>query len=311
MTKAQTDVDAAREALRCRAEAARQPPAAVQGRRARAKARRRSAGRATRRRRPVRHRAAAPAGAADGRPAGTDAAPRRRRSRRRGGITRRAGAGRLRRDPQPDHRRRHRSAALSGRDGERRRAAADRDGRVEGRGARQLAQDQARNVKVGNEATMTPTDGSELVTGTVTIVSPAVDPNSTTVQVWVQADNPGERLRAGAVGPRVDRRRHASKARRSCRRRRSCPTTRADRSSWSVDDKNIAHDDRRCRSACASRRWCRCYGRRRCPVERVQSGERVGRRGLEDKAQGAGREAGREGGRRKQTKRTKTAEANK
>jgi HlyD family secretion protein len=31
----------------------------------------------------------------------------------------------------------------------------------------------------------------------VTIVSPAVDPNSTTVQVWVQAVNPGERLRAG------------------------------------------------------------------------------------------------------------------
>ena len=29
------------------------------------------------------------------------------------------------------------------------------------------------------------------------IVSPAVDPNTTTVQVWVQADNRGERLRAG------------------------------------------------------------------------------------------------------------------
>ena len=60
-----------------------------------------------------------------------------------------------------------------------------------------MAQDQARNVKVGNEATITPADGGELVTGTVTIVSPASDPNSTTVQVWVQADNPGERLHAG------------------------------------------------------------------------------------------------------------------
>jgi HlyD family secretion protein len=61
-----------------------------------------------------------------------------------------------------------------------------------------LAQGQAKDVKVGNEATMTPTDGSQPVTGKVTIVSPAVDPNSTTVQVWVQAVNPGERLRAGA-----------------------------------------------------------------------------------------------------------------
>jgi HlyD family secretion protein len=60
-----------------------------------------------------------------------------------------------------------------------------------------MAQDQARNVKVGNEATITPADGGELVTARVTIVSPASDVNSTTVQVWVQADNPGERLHAG------------------------------------------------------------------------------------------------------------------
>jgi multidrug efflux pump subunit AcrA (membrane-fusion protein) len=61
-----------------------------------------------------------------------------------------------------------------------------------------LSQDRAKNIKVGDEATLTPTDGSEPVMGKVTIVSPAVDPNSTTVQVWVQAKNPGERLRAGA-----------------------------------------------------------------------------------------------------------------
>jgi HlyD family secretion protein len=60
-----------------------------------------------------------------------------------------------------------------------------------------MAQDQARNVKVGNEATITPADGGELVTGRVTIVSPASDVNSTTVQVWVLADNPGERMHAG------------------------------------------------------------------------------------------------------------------
>jgi multidrug efflux pump subunit AcrA (membrane-fusion protein) len=34
--------------------------------------------------------------------------------------------------------------------------------------------------------------------GKVTVVSPATDPSSTTVQVWVQATNPGERLKPGA-----------------------------------------------------------------------------------------------------------------
>jgi HlyD family secretion protein len=61
-----------------------------------------------------------------------------------------------------------------------------------------LSQAQAKDVKVGSQATLTPADGTEAVTGKVTIVSPAVDANSTTVQVWVQAVNPGERLRAGA-----------------------------------------------------------------------------------------------------------------
>jgi len=61
-----------------------------------------------------------------------------------------------------------------------------------------LGQDQAKAIKVGDDATLSPADGTEPVTGKVIIVSPAVDPNSTTVQVWVQAENAGERLRAGA-----------------------------------------------------------------------------------------------------------------
>ena len=60
-----------------------------------------------------------------------------------------------------------------------------------------MAQDQAKSVTVGNEATLTPTDGGEPVSGKVTVVSPASDTNSTTVQVWVTADNPRERLRPG------------------------------------------------------------------------------------------------------------------
>jgi HlyD family secretion protein len=57
---------------------------------------------------------------------------------------------------------------------------------------------QAAPLKVGDDATITPSDGSDAVQGKVIVVSPAVDANTTTVQVWVQAANPGERLRPGA-----------------------------------------------------------------------------------------------------------------
>ena len=60
-----------------------------------------------------------------------------------------------------------------------------------------MAQNQVKDIKVGAEATITPADGSEPVTGKVTIVSPATDPNSTTVQIWVTADNREGALRAG------------------------------------------------------------------------------------------------------------------
>jgi len=61
-----------------------------------------------------------------------------------------------------------------------------------------VAQKEAATVKVGNAATIKLTDGSVELPGKVTVVSPATDPASTTVQVWVQADNPGERLKPGA-----------------------------------------------------------------------------------------------------------------
>src|SRR5579871_3752892 len=62
---------------------------------------------------------------------------------------------------------------------------------------------QAASVKVGNPATISQTDAQLETSGKVTVVSPAVDPNSTTVEVWVEADNPGERLKPGAT-VRVD-----------------------------------------------------------------------------------------------------------
>ena len=56
---------------------------------------------------------------------------------------------------------------------------------------------QATSVRTGAAATIRTSDG-QTVQGRVTVVSPATDPASTTVQVWVEADNPGGRLKPGA-----------------------------------------------------------------------------------------------------------------
>lgn len=56
---------------------------------------------------------------------------------------------------------------------------------------------EAGQLKVGDPATISVPGQSPDVKGKVTLVSPALDPNSTTVEVWVQAPNPGERLRPG------------------------------------------------------------------------------------------------------------------
>ncbi|HYL38890.1 MAG TPA: efflux RND transporter periplasmic adaptor subunit [Bryobacteraceae bacterium] len=58
---------------------------------------------------------------------------------------------------------------------------------------------QAASLKVGDSATIAQTDADIEGMGKVTVVSPAVDPNSTTVEVWVQAQNPGERFKPGAT----------------------------------------------------------------------------------------------------------------
>jgi multidrug efflux pump subunit AcrA (membrane-fusion protein) len=57
--------------------------------------------------------------------------------------------------------------------------------------------DQAGFIAVGQAATVALSDGSMETPGKVTVVSPAADSGSTTVQVWVQAENPGERLKPG------------------------------------------------------------------------------------------------------------------
>ena len=61
-----------------------------------------------------------------------------------------------------------------------------------------IPQDQAALLKGGDKATITFPGAEKPVAGKVTIVSPALDPNSTTVEVWVQAKNPDHQMKPGA-----------------------------------------------------------------------------------------------------------------
>lgn len=62
-----------------------------------------------------------------------------------------------------------------------------------------VPQSEAFSVKVGQPALITPNGATEPLNGKVTVVSPATDPSSTTVQVWVQIPNPGESLKPGTT----------------------------------------------------------------------------------------------------------------
>jgi HlyD family secretion protein len=61
-----------------------------------------------------------------------------------------------------------------------------------------IPQDQAVQLKPGDAATLH-APGDIEVAGKVSLVSPALDPNSTTVEVWVEAPNPDGRLRPGTT----------------------------------------------------------------------------------------------------------------
>jgi multidrug efflux pump subunit AcrA (membrane-fusion protein) len=60
-----------------------------------------------------------------------------------------------------------------------------------------IPQSDAAALKVGDKGTMTVPGIEEPVEGKVTIVSPALDPNSTTVEVWFEAKNPKHALKPG------------------------------------------------------------------------------------------------------------------
>jgi HlyD family secretion protein len=61
-----------------------------------------------------------------------------------------------------------------------------------------ISQQEAALLKVGDAATITAPGASAEIKGRVMLVSPALDPNSTTVEVWVRAANPKMELKPGA-----------------------------------------------------------------------------------------------------------------
>ena len=61
-----------------------------------------------------------------------------------------------------------------------------------------IAQQEAAELKAGDPAKITVPGQGDDFPGKVTLVSPALDPNSTTLEVWVQAANPGGKLKPGS-----------------------------------------------------------------------------------------------------------------
>lgn len=60
-----------------------------------------------------------------------------------------------------------------------------------------LSQIVAQRLSIGDDASVTIPGVDEPVTGKITLISPAVDPGSTTVEVWIKVDNGGARYKAG------------------------------------------------------------------------------------------------------------------
>jgi HlyD family secretion protein len=56
---------------------------------------------------------------------------------------------------------------------------------------------EASSIRIGRPARIAGPDGD--LAGKVTVVSPSADPSTTTVEVWVQLPNPGERLKPGGT----------------------------------------------------------------------------------------------------------------
>jgi HlyD family secretion protein len=60
-----------------------------------------------------------------------------------------------------------------------------------------IPQDEAAALKVGDKGSITVPGITDPINGKVTVVSPALDPNSTTVEVWFEVKNPKHELKPG------------------------------------------------------------------------------------------------------------------
>jgi HlyD family secretion protein len=60
-----------------------------------------------------------------------------------------------------------------------------------------IAQMQAQQLSVGAPATLTVPGIADPVAAKVSLISPALDPGSTTVEVWLRVENPKGLLKAG------------------------------------------------------------------------------------------------------------------
>jgi HlyD family secretion protein len=61
-----------------------------------------------------------------------------------------------------------------------------------------IPQEQAASLKIGDTALLTSSGLDDPVPGKVTVVSPALDPSSTTVEIWVEAKNKEHELKPGS-----------------------------------------------------------------------------------------------------------------
>ena len=71
-----------------------------------------------------------------------------------------------------------------------------------------LSQSVAQRLKLGDDATVSVPGVDQSVAGKVSLISPALDPGSTTVEVWLKVSNSAGAYRAGTPGPRLHRRPH-------------------------------------------------------------------------------------------------------
>ena len=75
-----------------------------------------------------------------------------------------------------------------------------------------IAQSQAQELKIGGPATITAPGVDKPISATVSMVSPALDPGSTTVEIWLKIDNREGKLKAGTPVHAAITGRNAAKA---------------------------------------------------------------------------------------------------